>query len=53
MTHGFSFYFCYPSTTLHRVPITLNSKPTPGGRRIGVSSVPRDWANNPVPTVST
>ena len=33
------------------VPFTLNSKPTPGGRRIGVTSVPRDWANNPVSTV--
>ena len=35
------------------VPFTLNSKPTPGGRRIGGSSVPRDWANNPVSTVGT
>ena len=35
------------------VPFTLNSKPTPGGRRIGVTSVPRDWANNPVYTVSS
>ena len=43
------------------LPFTLNSKPTPGGRRIGLTSrtggaspplsVPGDWANNPVSTV--
>ena len=36
---------------LKLVPFTLNSKPTPGGRRIGLTSVPGDWANNPVSTV--
>ena len=43
------------------LPFTLNSKPTPGGRRIGLTSrtggaspplsVAGDWANNPVSTV--
>ena len=44
------------------IPFTLNSPPTRGGLRIGVTSrtggaspslsVPGDWANNPVSTVS-
>ena len=33
------------------VPYTLNSKPTPGGRRIDVTAVPLHWAYNPVHTV--
>jgi hypothetical protein len=47
--------------TQTNIPFTLNSKPTPGGRRIGVPSrtggaspplsVPRDWAKDPVSTV--
>ena len=37
--------------TSQHIPFTLNSKPAPGGRRIGGTSVPRDWANNPVSAV--
>ena len=33
------------------VPLTLNSKPTPGGQRIGVTPVALHWACNPVQTV--
>jgi len=32
----------------YAVPSTLNSKPTPGGQIIDVTSVPLHWANNPV-----
>ena len=38
-------------TDIIGVPSTLNSKPTPGGRRIDVTSVPLHWAYNPVHTV--
>ena len=39
--------------TLNRfnIPSILNSKPTPGERRIDVTSVPFHWAYNPVHTV--
>ena len=41
----------FRGTGVHTVPFTLNSKPTPGGREIRVTSVPLHWANNPVHTV--
>ena len=34
------------------VPLTLNSKPTPGGRELYVTQVALHWACNPVQTVS-
>lgn len=38
----------YPFTN---IPSTLNSNPTPGGRRIDVTPVPLHWDYNPVHTV--
>ena len=35
----------------YRVPFTLNSKPTPGGREFSEKAVAPDWAKNPVLTV--
>jgi len=40
-----------PPQTSTLIPFTLNSNPSKARRRIGGSSVPRDWDNNPVSAI--